>query len=104
MKYDVKQTPRATEEIEEAERWWAFNRSYSSVTLSEAIEALKESLRDKPRVGRIYRKRDPIVYRELVLHPSFRANWHLYWRIDEVNKIIIVVTLWPARKRSSPKL
>lgn len=104
MSYEIHWTDEASEHLVEAVDWWERNRQDSPTLLFESIEQLEARLGETPNLGVRHQLRDGrIVYQRLVMKAAIRANFHLYWEIDEENKIVTILALWHARAGLGPR-
>jgi plasmid stabilization system protein ParE len=60
-----------------------------------------ETLREQPTIGAVYRTVDGEVVRRLLLPKTAQ---HVYYAVDDANGIIIVHSVWGARRGRGPRL
>jgi plasmid stabilization system protein ParE len=91
---------RALAEAKRLKTWWLANRPKAPDLFERELDAALERIATDPHVGVLYGqgKLESPVRR--VLLPKTKT--HVYWAVD--GDEIVVVSIWGARKRRSPKL
>ena len=82
-------------------RWWRAHRPAIPYLFNEELKEVQEALSATPKLGVTYhRKGTDLIYR--VLLP--KTEQHLYYAIDDEAEVILVLTIWGARRGRGPKL
>ena len=96
----IKVTRRAEKRIEIVDRYWRQNRLEAPDLLKQELVAAEARLSEDPNAGKacvINGKK----YRRLLLP---RTEQWLYYKVRQKQDLIVVQTLWGARRGREPKL
>ena len=96
---NLKYALRALKEIEECDRWWKANRDAHSLFEEELAAAIRQ-IRTDPRLGQVYRVVGTLVQRRILMP---KTAHHLYYRLEGPD-LILVLSVWGARRKRGPKL
>ena len=94
-------TPRARRRAIAAAKWWRANRLVAPELFDEELARAKRKLAEKPDIGQLYETFGEIVVRRLLLP---KTEQHLYYSVDETADLVIVYTIWGARRGKAPEL
>lgn len=101
MRYRIRVSKRAAEQIREAAAWWLDNRDKAPEALAEEVEQAIDLLGILPAAGqRVAHSRLKEV-RRLDLG---RVHYYLYYQVDRSDETVEVLALWHARRGSTPQL
>jgi hypothetical protein len=81
--------------------WWRRNRQVAPTLFDDELHAAVETLKLQPMLGPVYRAVDGEVVRRVLLPKTAQ---HLYYVVDETNGMVVVYTVWGARRGRGPKL
>jgi plasmid stabilization system protein ParE len=82
-------------------RWWRDHRPAAPSLFDDELKQTTELLSETPKLGMVYEQTGKdFIYR--VLLP--KTEQHLYYSLDEESQIVIVHTIWGARRGKGPKL
>lgn len=82
------------------DRWWRENRDTRHLFAEEFAEARRQLAISADR-GEVYGERDGAVVRRILMP---KTDTHVYYEIDEAKSVVMIFTLWGARKGRGPKL
>ena len=97
---NVRFSPRAQRRVKLVATWWRRNRQAAPMLFEDELKGVVERLKQQPTLGGVYQTVDGEVVRRALLP---RTAQHVYYAVDEANDIIIIHTVWGAR-RGRPKL
>lgn len=100
----VKLQPRALQRARTIKIWWRRNRpGYEDVFEQELDRVTQALVAMSPRspIGTIYRVNGRVTIRRVLLPTS---EQHLYYSIDETRDMVIIRSLWGARRGRGPRL
>ena len=81
--------------------WWRKNRPSAPTLFSDELDAVTEMLRSRPMLGAEYQVRGGEILRRALLK---RSAQHVYDSVDETNDVIVIYSVWGARRGRGPKL
>lgn len=81
-------------------RWWRENRPSAPTLFDDELIEVLERLTGKPDLGGEYERVDREVIRRVLLR---RSEQHVYYAVEK-NGVIVVYTVWGARRGRGPKL
>jgi plasmid stabilization system protein ParE len=96
----VKITTHAEKRIEIVDRFWRKNRLEAPNLLKEELSAAEARLREDPYAGTVCIVRGK-KYLRLLLPKT--EQW-LYYRVHSERALVVVQTIWGARRGRDPKL
>jgi plasmid stabilization system protein ParE len=96
---NVKYALRALKQIEQCDRWWKEHRDAKSLFEEELATAIRQ-IRFEPELGQIYRVVGTLVQRRILMP---KTATHLYYRLEGPD-LILVLSVWGARRKRGPKL
>jgi plasmid stabilization system protein ParE len=97
----VRFTPRAQRRAKLIATWWRANRSGSPSLFAEEMESATQKLAAHPDLGLAYATVGGQAVRRLLL-PKTAQN--IYYSVDEGADVVIIQTLWGARRGRGPTL
>jgi plasmid stabilization system protein ParE len=93
-------SPRALHRASIVMAWWRKNRDAADLFERE-LEQAKRALEDPLELGLVYETiRGKVIYRMLL----GKSVQHIYYSVDEKAGIVIVHTIWGARRGRGPQL
>ena len=97
----VRFSPRARRRARIVAQWWRAHRPGVLYLFDDELKEAREALAVTPKLGTIYHRTGPdLIYR--VLLP--KTEQHLYYSIDDEAEVVMVLTIWGARRGRGPKL
>lgn len=93
-------TAPARRQADRIDRWWRANRPDSADLFTRELEAA-ELLIATPGSGTRYVERRGIVIWRMLLQ---KTRNHVYFRVDRVAGVVMIVAVWGAPKARGPKL
>jgi plasmid stabilization system protein ParE len=97
----VRFSPRAQRRVKLVVTWWRKNRPSAPTLFRDELEAVIEMLRSQPMLGAEYQVRGGEILRRTLLK---RSAQHVYYSVDEANDVIVIYSVWGARRGRGPKL
>ena len=97
----VRATGRAKREIARAALWWSKNRPQAPLLFLDELEAAERHLRTAPISGQIYGYRKDRLIRLWLLE---KTEYHLYFSVNRKAQVIMLHSIWGARRGRGPKL
>ena len=94
-------TPRARARAKAVAGWWRANRTTAPDLFERELEAAKNRLALEPRAGRFYARIGDSLIRRVLLP---RTEQHVYYEVDEKAEMVLVHTIWGARRGRGPDL
>jgi plasmid stabilization system protein ParE len=92
---------QARRQIERASSWWEENRPSAPLLLEQELEAVFRRLASSRGMGIPYpTERRPHLRRVLLPQTAY----HVYFSIEREETVIVVHSLWGARRGRGPKL
>ena len=96
----VRFTPRARRRAKLVLAWWRANRPVAPTLFEDELTQAIETLCEQPHAGTVY---DPVAaarVRRLLLPKS---EQHVYYVVDEAAEVVVIHTIWGARRGRGPK-
>jgi hypothetical protein len=97
----VRATGRAKREIARAALWWSKNRPEAPLLFVDELEAAEQHLCIAPISGQIYGYRKNRLIRRWLLE---RAEYHIYFSVNREAQVVMLHSVWGARRGRGPKL
>lgn len=98
MKLKTLQEARARYRMQSA--WWREHRDAKTLFAQEFLAAIRH-LRTVPETGSLYAlKRGRAIRRWLMP----KTEYHVYYRFDREQDLLVIYSVWGARKKRGPKL
>jgi hypothetical protein len=97
----VRATGRAKREIVRAALWWNKNRPGALLLFLDELEAAEFHLSAAPASGQVYGYRKNRLIRRWLLE---KTEYHVYFSIDRKAQVIMLHSVWGARRGRGPKL
>jgi plasmid stabilization system protein ParE len=94
-------TPRARRRAITLATWWRKNRPAAPDLFDQELERAKLKLLSQPNLGQLYETVRERVIRRLLLP---KTEQHVYYSVDDAAHLVIVHTIWGARRGRGPKL
>lgn len=80
--------------------WWREHRDAKTLFAQEFLAAIRH-LRTAPETGALYaRKRGRAIRRWLMP----KTEYHVYYRFDREHDVLVIYSVWGARRSHGPKL
>ena len=92
---------RAKRELMRLDRVWRESRPAAPGLLIEELEAAKLHLLTAPQSGELLGERQERPLRRWLLP---KTQYHLYFSVDLAAEMLIIHSIWGARRRNGPKL
>ena len=97
----VRFSPRARRRVHVVARWWRENRSAVPTLFDDELDAVIEKLKSQPTLGIDYQ----IVSGELIRRTLLpKTAQHVYYAVDDRVGVIVIYTVWGARRGRPPTL
>jgi hypothetical protein len=97
----VRATGRAKREIARAALWWSKNRPHARLLFLDELEAAERHLRTAPITGQIYGYRKNRLIRRWLLE---KTEYHVYFSVNRNAQLVMLHSVWGARRGRGPKL
>jgi hypothetical protein len=97
----VRATGRAKREIARAALWWSKNRPEALLLFLDELAAAERFLSTAPISGQIYGYRKNRLIRRWLLE---KTEYHLYFSVNREAQVIMLHSVWGARRGRGPKL
>ncbi len=97
----VRATGRAKREIVRAALWWSKNRPAAPQLFLDELAAAELHLRTAPASGQLYGYRKNRLIRRWLLE---KTEYHLYFSVNQAAQVIMLHSVWGARRGRGPKL
>ena len=97
----VRFSPRAQRRVKLVAMWWRRNRPSAPTLFDDELNAVVEALKNQPALGAEYQMRGGDIVRRTLLKKSAQ---HVYYSVDETNGVIVIYSVWGARRGRGPKL
>ena len=95
-------SPRAHKRIKTiATWWWRENRPLAPPLFADELRDAVERLKNQPKCGTEYERVAGTLIRRVLLPKSAQ---HIYYAVDEENDVIVIHTVWGARRGRAPTL
>ena len=97
----IKLTPRAQRRVKVVGAWWREHRPNVPDLFAEELAWAKNELLSRPYLAPIYAIVEGRVFRRLLLP---KTEQHVYYVVDKAADLVIVHTIWGARRGRGPRL
>jgi plasmid stabilization system protein ParE len=94
-------SPRALRRMKVVATWWRQNRRAVPTLFDDELDAAIDRLKDRPDSGAVYQTIGGEIIRRTLLPKSAQ---YVYYAVDTVNEVIVIYTIWGARRGRGPKL
>ncbi|MCL2776766.1 MAG: type II toxin-antitoxin system RelE/ParE family toxin [Polyangiaceae bacterium] len=94
-------SPRAQRRVKVVAQWWRKNRPAAPTLFDDELQAAIEQLKVHPTLGLEYECIDGKTVRRILLPASAQ---HVYYVVDSEREVIVIYTVWGARRGRTPKL
>ncbi len=78
--------------------WWRANRHDATTLFAEELRDTQRRLAEKPDLGLLFIHRGGVAVRRLLME---RTRNHVYYEVDESERVVMIVALWGAVKGSA---
>ncbi len=92
---------RARRQVERISRWWEANRPAAHDLFEREFEEALNLLLAAPRAGVAYPTARRPGLRRLILP---KTQYHLYFSLEHDEAVVVIHSVWGARRGSTPKL
>jgi plasmid stabilization system protein ParE len=82
-------------------KWWRKNRPAAPFVFEDELEEAVEKLRIEPHLGTEYGVLSGETIRFMLLPKSAQ---HVYYAVDDDNGVVVIYTVWGARRGRGPRL
>jgi plasmid stabilization system protein ParE len=97
----VRFSPRAQRRVKLVATWWRKNRPSAPTLFDDELDAMIEMLKNRPTLGVVYQMRGGEIVRRTLLKKTAQ---HVYYSVDDANGVIVIYSVWGARRGRGPKL
>jgi plasmid stabilization system protein ParE len=97
----VRFSPRAQRRVKVVAKWWRENRPAAPTLFDDELHEMIERLKIQPTLGLEYEHVGDKFVRPTLLPKSAQ---HVYYVVDDERSIIVIYTVWGARRGRGPKL
>lgn len=97
----LKVTKRAQRRVKLVGAWWREHRPAAQNAFVDELEWAKEEMLSRPNLAPRYETASGKVFRRLLLPTT---QQHIYYTVHQTSGLIIVHTVWGARRGRGPKL
>ena len=97
----IRFSPRARRRVNVVDTWWRENRRGAPTLFADELAEAIERLKVQPTLGTEYEQVAGSVIRRVLLPKSAQ---HLYYAVDLENDVIVIHTIWGARRGRGPQL
>ncbi len=99
MKIEI--AKRASHQVERASSWWQENRPHAPLLFEHEFEEALRRLESMPRSGLLYPTARRPTLRRLLLP---KTEYHVYFALERDETVLVVYSVWGARRERGPKL
>lgn len=97
----VRFSPRAQRRVRGVAKWWRENRPSAPPLFDDELHGAIERLKMHPTLGLEYDEVGGKIIRRMLLPKS---NQHVYHAVDDDHGVIVIYTVWGARRGRGPTL
>jgi plasmid stabilization system protein ParE len=97
----VRFSPGAQRRVKFVATWWRKNRPSAPTLFEDELGTVIEILKNEPLRGAEYQTRGGEIIRRTLLKNSAQ---HVYYSVDADNGVIVIYSVWGARRGRGPKL
>jgi plasmid stabilization system protein ParE len=90
----------ARAQYREQSAWWREHRDAKALFAQEFLAAIRH-LRTAPETGTLYAKRRGRAIRRWLMP---KTGYHVYYRLDRENDLLVIYSVWGARRGRDPTL
>jgi len=94
-------TPEAERQANEMDAWWREHRPGTRDLFARELAQARDVVVGNPNVGVTYRTGSGKTARRILMP---KARNHLYFEVDEVKDLIVVLAIWGAPRGRGPAL
>jgi plasmid stabilization system protein ParE len=91
----------ARRQADRIDRWWRDNRSSARDLFARELAEARDLLAATPDAGTPYVERQGVLVRRLLLP---RTQHHVYYEVNRVEDMVMIVAVWGAPRGRGPKL
>jgi plasmid stabilization system protein ParE len=92
---------RARRQVERASSWWEENRPSAPFLFEQELEAALRHLLSSPRMGVRYPTTKRLNLRRVLLP---KTEYHVYFALERNDTVLVIHSVWGARRGRGPKL
>ena len=92
---------RARRQVERASSWWQENRPLAPFRFEEEFEGALRQLVSMPKSGVAYPTAKRPTLRRILLP---KTEYHVYFALERNETVIVIHSVWGARRGRSPKV
>lgn len=81
--------------------WWRKNRSAAPTLFDDELEGATATIAKQPLLGAVHEVVGGRTFRRILLR---KAKQHVFYVVDDANGVIVIHTIWGARRGRGPKL
>lgn len=97
----VRFSPRAQRRTKLVSTWWRTHRPAAPTLFDEELAEAIVKLAEQPQIGSVYERVATENVRRLLLP---RSGQHVYYAVDTSADVIVIHTIWGARRKRGPSL
>jgi plasmid stabilization system protein ParE len=99
--FGVALTPRAKAHLAQIALWWVANRPAAPDLFTREFEVAARRLISTPKTASIYRRLNGREIRRALLP---RSRYHIYFEVNEVDRLVFIVAIWHVSRGRAPSL
>lgn len=99
--FRVALTPRAKAHLAQIQRWWVANRPAAPDLFIQELEAASRRLTSSPKATAVYRSLNGREIRRTLL---LRSRYHMYFEVNEIERLVVIVAIWHVSRGRAPTL
>jgi plasmid stabilization system protein ParE len=92
---------RARRQVERASSWWEENRPLAPFLFEEELAAALRQLLSTPHAGVLYPTSKRPMLRRILLP---KTEYHVYFALERNETVLVIHSVWGARRGRGPKL
>lgn len=92
---------RARRQVERASNWWEENRPLAPLLFEKEFEEALQQLLSMPKSGVLYPTAKRPTLRRILLP---KTEYHVYFALERNETVIVIHSVWGARRERGPKL
>lgn len=90
----------ARAQYREASTWWREHRDAKALFAQEFLAAVRH-LQTAPDTGQLYARRGGRIIRRWLMP---KTEHHVYYRFDRERDLLVIYSVWGARRATTPRL
>jgi plasmid stabilization system protein ParE len=94
-------SPRARQRVQYITRWWRKNRTSAPSLFEDELDEAIGRLEADPNLGTEYRVVRGHTIRRMLLR---KTEQHVFYSVDDENGVVVIHSVWGARRGRGPKL